>query len=153
MRLESGCNLRGHGMEWRDLLCRLGVAAAMIGTASAEQLPITAYTTADGLAHERVRCIVADSRRFLWFCGREGLSRFDGQEFTTYGAAQGLAIQSINAILETSRGVYWVATNGAGVYRLNPVTLSLLTHGAGRRRRRPTRCRQLVPVHGIPLGR
>jgi ligand-binding sensor domain-containing protein/signal transduction histidine kinase len=119
-------------MVWRSLLRGLGVAAAMIGTASAEHLPITGYTTADGLAHERVKCIVADSRGFLWLCGREGLSRFDGQEFTTYGVAQGLAAPSINAILETSRGVYWVATNGAGVYRLNPVTRGLLTHGTER---------------------
>ncbi len=78
-------------MVWRDLLRGLGVAAAMMGTASAEQLPITAYTTADGLAHERVTCIVSDSRRFLWFCTADGLSRFDGQEFTTYGAAHGFA--------------------------------------------------------------
>jgi ligand-binding sensor domain-containing protein len=104
---------------------------ALATSAQAERLPIKAYTTSDGLGHIRVRCVVADSRGFIWFCGPEGLSRFDGQGFTTYGAAQGLADTRVNDFLETSRGAYWVATNGGGVYRFNPAIQGPLAQRGG----------------------
>jgi hypothetical protein len=40
---------------------------------------------------------VRDSRGFLWFCTREGLSRFLGYTFTTYGTEQGLPNALISA--------------------------------------------------------
>jgi len=95
---------------------------AAIADVHAERLATTKYTTAHGLAHPEVRSIVADSRGFVWFATRLGLSRFDGQRFFTYGIAEGLPISSVNHLLETSRGAYWVATNGAGVCRLNTST-------------------------------
>lgn len=88
--------------------------------ARAEQLPVRVYTSADGLGQNRVKRIVRDSRGFLWFCTADGLSRFDGYRFTTYDAAQGLPYPSINDLLETRRGVYWIASNGGGVFRFNP---------------------------------
>ena len=88
----------------------------------AERLATTKYTTAHGLPHPEVRNIVADSRGFIWFSTRLGLSRFDGQRFLTYGIAEGLPISSVNHLLETSRGAYWVATNGGGACRLNTLT-------------------------------
>ena len=94
------------------LICSLNV--------SAERLPIKTYTTADGLAHNVVNRIVRDSRGFLWFCTREGLSRFDGYSFTNYGLEHGLPSAIINGLLETREGVYWVATAG-GLCRFNPV--------------------------------
>jgi ligand-binding sensor domain-containing protein/two-component sensor histidine kinase len=98
------------------LLCLVTAAAA-----GAERLPIRGYTTADGLVDERIKCIVPDSRGFIWFCGPSGLSRFDGRAFTTYHVPDDLSPNSINDFLETSHGVYWVATNGRGVYRFSPV--------------------------------
>ena len=44
-------------------------------TARGERLPLKAYTTANGLAHNVVNKIVRDSRGFLWFCTNEGLAR------------------------------------------------------------------------------
>jgi ligand-binding sensor domain-containing protein/two-component sensor histidine kinase len=87
---------------------------------SAEQLPVRIYTTADGLPRDLILRIVQDSHGFLWFCTADGLSRFNGYEFTNYGVEQGLPHPVINALLETRRGVYWVATNGGGVARFNP---------------------------------
>ena len=85
----------------------------------AEHLPIKTYSIVDGLAHDAINHIVRDSRGYLWFCTREGLSRFDGYTFTNYGRAQGLPGRDVNDLLETRDGVYWVATD-AGVYRFNP---------------------------------
>ncbi len=89
----------------------------------AEQLPVRLYTTADGLPRDLILRIVRDSHGFLWFCTSDGLSRFNGYEFTTYGVEQGLPNPAINDLLETRHGVYWVATNGGGVARFNPSPL------------------------------
>lgn len=88
---------------------------AAAGAARGEQLPVKNYTTSEGLAHERVRAILRDSRGFLWFGTGDGLSRFDGYGFTDYNSAQGLKQPAINDILETSGGSYWLATNGGAV--------------------------------------
>ena len=87
---------------------------------SAQHLPVRTYTTDDGLPRDLVLRIVRDSHGFLWFCTGDGLSRFNGYEFITYGLEHGLPHPVINDLLETRRGVYWVATNGGGVARLNP---------------------------------
>jgi ligand-binding sensor domain-containing protein len=62
-----------------------------IAPTKAEQLPIRTYTTADGLARDRVYKIVSDPHGFLWFCTYDGLSRFDGYEFVNYSVDAGLA--------------------------------------------------------------
>jgi PAS domain S-box-containing protein len=102
----------------RALACT-GLLSAAYGTAFAQQLPVKSYTTVDGLAHDRVMRIVRDSRGFLWFCTVDGLSRFDGAEFTTYRTEQGLPFPFINDLLEIRPGEYWLATNGGGVVRLD----------------------------------
>jgi len=115
----------------RAMLCRgkrvlvriqflLGVLLLLLTVVPAEQLAVRTYTTADGLPSDFVRRIVRDSHGFLWFCTSDGLSRFNGYEFTTYGVEQGLPHPFINDLLETRSGVYWVATNGGGVCRFNP---------------------------------
>src|SRR5215472_15789543 len=85
----------------------------------AERLPIQGYTTAEGLANNRVKRIRSDSRGFLWFCTDEGLSRFDGRSFTNYTVRDGLPHPWVNDLLETRDGAYWVATD-AGVSRYSP---------------------------------
>jgi len=81
----------------------------------AERLPIKVYTSADGLAHDRINRILRDSRGFLWFATEEGLSRFDGYRFVNYTTQQGLPHRNVNDILETRNGIYFIATsNGVG---------------------------------------
>ncbi len=57
------------------------LVALLFAIAKAEQLPIRTYTTADGLARDRVYKIVSDPHGFLWFCTYDGLSRFDGSVY------------------------------------------------------------------------
>lgn len=108
---------------WTIVRCRRGVAAMLAlfsclpVPARAEKLPTTIYTTGQGLAHNNVQKVVADSRGFIWFATREGLSRFDGYAFTNYGADEGLPGGAVNDILETRDGVYLIATSG-GLARL-----------------------------------
>ena len=84
--------------------------------ASAERLPLRAYTTADGLAHNTVNRIVRDSRGFLWFATDDGLSRFDGYTFTNYSVEHGLPHRRVMDLLETRTGEFWVATFGGLVH-------------------------------------
>ena len=105
------------------VVCRhvLALSSVLLATAGvqAERLPITIFTTANGLAHNTVNRIVRDSRGFLWFCTADGLSRFDGYTFTNFGTDQGLPHSSVNDLLETRAGEYWVATDG-GLVRFDP---------------------------------
>ncbi len=96
------------------------VVGIVAETASAERLPMRRYTSADGLAGDYIASINRDSRGFLWFSTRDGLSRFDGTRFVTYGIADGLPTATVNGVFQTRDGVYWVATNGGGVCRFNP---------------------------------
>ncbi len=104
---------------------RFGLVAVLLvaicaSVARSEQLPVKHYTTADGLGSSKVTHIFQDSRGFLWFSTRDGLSRFDGYSFVTYDTRHGLSAPTINYLIETRAGVYWVATNGGGVCRFNP---------------------------------
>jgi ligand-binding sensor domain-containing protein/signal transduction histidine kinase len=102
-------------MGWRAILLVLAAAAALLRS---ELLPIRTYTTADGLAADRVDCIVSDSRGFLWFCTAEGLSRFDGYRFITYGVDEGLAHRLVSTVMETRAGDHYVGT-ARGISRIN----------------------------------
>ncbi len=107
--------------ELRQTVLLLAVLMAFATDAMAERLPIKTYTTADGLANNRVKRIVQDSHGFIWFCTAGGLSRFDGYQFTNYTVDNGLAAPSLNDLLETSDGDYWIATNSDGLVRFNPL--------------------------------
>src|SRR5215217_7784534 len=56
------------------ILSFLWLLLAVVTYARAERLPIKAYTTADGLANNRIGRILRDSHGFMWFCTANGLS-------------------------------------------------------------------------------
>jgi len=87
--------------------------------ATAVQLPLKSYTTVDGLASDRVACILKDSHGFLWLGTWDGISRFDSYRFQSLATAEGLPGPAVNALLESRDGTYWAATNG-GLARWNP---------------------------------
>lgn len=108
MKTTSGLN--GTGGR-RSALLALAFALSS-PTARGEQLPLKTYTTADGLASDRIHCILPDSRGFLWLGTEDGISLFDGYSFTNYSVAEGLPAASVQALLETRDGTYWIGTNG-----------------------------------------
>jgi len=108
-------------MSWLTYLVSLWLLTA--AAALARQLPLKLYTVADGLAHNVAYCIVQDSRGFLWFCTRFGLSRFDGYRFTNYGPEHGLPNRSVLSLVESGSGAYWAGTtDGVYVHRPRPGT-------------------------------
>src|SRR6188768_3207049 len=86
----------------RAFLCLLTLLVLSTSlTLRAERLPIRAYTTADGLPHNSVMRIVADSRGFLWFCTMGGLARFAGDTCVSFATEEGLPADRVNDLLET----------------------------------------------------
>ena len=76
-----------------------------------------AYTAADGLVADAVRCILKDRHGQLWFATEGGgLSRYDGRQFVTVSDGAALGYYPPLALLEDRHGRLWIATNGGGVY-------------------------------------
>lgn len=100
---------------------RAWIGAAIVGALGmpapvhAQRPALRAYTATDGLAHDRVLSVLADTKGFLWLGTGHGLSRFDGSRFINYGVADGLPASSINTIIEIGDDGYLVGTNGGGV--------------------------------------
>src|SRR5260370_12421021 len=98
-------------MKFRNSGISLLFLIFVSSVAQAERLPLRAYTTADGLAHNEINKIVRDSRGFLWFCTADGLSRFDGYTFTNFGTDQGLPHRNVTNLLKPRQSDFLVATN------------------------------------------
>lgn len=90
----------------------------------AERLPVRIYTSADGLGSSFIDYLMRDSRGFMWFCTRDGLSRFDGSRFVTYRVGDKNSPPGIESIFETRDGTYWLSTTN-GTYRFDSNTVSL----------------------------
>jgi ligand-binding sensor domain-containing protein len=98
----------------------LGLLGHLIaGSAAAEQLPLRAYGIQNGLAGDSVVHILRDSRGYLWFSTTDGVSRFDGERFTSYSTEDGLPHSRVYQSLESRDGTYWFATRG-GLARFIP---------------------------------
>ena len=73
----------------------------------------TNYTTLEGLSHNNVTCLAADASDNIWFGTQEGVSFFDGTNWTVYTTAKnaGLVHNTISAISVVSNGDIWVGTD------------------------------------------
>jgi len=66
---------------------------------------------ADGLASYFVYAIAIDAQGNKWFGTSEGVSKFDGTNWTTYTTANGLVSNSIEAIAIDTQGNKWIGTS------------------------------------------
>ena len=92
------------------MLWMVAWGAVLGGTARAERLPWTSYTTTDGLAGDTIHMLFQDSQGFLWIGTGSGLSRFDGQVFRNYGSADGLPGPKITSLVESTDGRLWLGS-------------------------------------------
>jgi ligand-binding sensor domain-containing protein/signal transduction histidine kinase len=77
----------------------------------------THYTTADGLAGDKLRVIYRSHDGSLWFGTATGMSRYRDGVFTNFTTRQGLSSDVVRAIYEDRDEALWIAT-GAGLNRL-----------------------------------
>ncbi len=78
-------------------------------------------TTKDGLSQSTVKCILQDSRDFMWFGTFDGLNRYDGYEFKVYKNditdPNSLIGNDIITIYEDNEGHLWIGTSiGLSIY-------------------------------------
>lgn len=67
-------------------------------------------TTADGLASSTVKCILIDSKGFLWIGTDDGLNRYDGYGVELFGKDKwaGYDPRAIEQLNEDAQGVVWI---------------------------------------------
>jgi ligand-binding sensor domain-containing protein/signal transduction histidine kinase len=93
----------------------------------------SAFTTDDGLPMNSVTCAAVDKCGHIWFgTWGQGISRFDGKNFTNYSEANHLVASLINSILIDKAGNIWIGTQGRGVSRFDGIkfTSYLLAQGS-----------------------
>ena len=75
----------------------------------------------DGLPGSSVVAIFQDREGVLWFGTWEGVSRYDGERFTTFTTADGLADNTVLAICQDRSGYLWFGTvDGVCRYEAHP---------------------------------
>lgn len=113
--------------SWPRYVCLLFLLMTFAG-ARAERLPMRLYTTEDGLWSGFINHMMRDSHGFMWFCTRDGLSRFDGYRFTNYRIAGGPASQNFTDIFESHDGIFWIILADNLIYRYDPRSPQAATH-------------------------
>jgi ligand-binding sensor domain-containing protein/signal transduction histidine kinase len=68
------------------------------------------YTLHDGLAQMQVMSVLESRHGFIWAGTKNGLSRFDGQQFRSWSGADGLPAFPIRAMTEDHEGRLWIGT-------------------------------------------
>ena len=73
------------------------------------------YTSESGLANSQINYIYQDKNGFMWISTENGLSRFDGINFSTFRSDRSLptaiASNMVLTTFEDSHGVFWVGTS------------------------------------------
>jgi ligand-binding sensor domain-containing protein len=91
---------------------------------------ITNYQTTDGLLSNFVKTISTDNIGNIWIGTINGVSKFDGTNWTCYTKSDGLADNSINYIYFDTENNIWFCTMG-GVSEFNGTTWTTYTTADG----------------------
>ena len=89
------------------------------------------FDVTDGLAGPMVISMLQDRTGHLWFgTYNNGVSRFDGQQWTNFDTDDGLAHNQVNSIHQDGDGDLWFATNG-GISRFDGATWTTYNAASG----------------------
>ena len=98
-----------------------------INNVYSQELPncqVEHYGLANGLSQRSVMGIIQDKKGFMWFSTWDGLSKFDGHNFTSYKSNKKdnvmLKSNRIDKIAEDIFGYIWVHTYGRETFRFDP---------------------------------
>lgn len=105
----------------------------------------------EGLPNSSVRCMMQDSRGFIWMGTLNGLCRYDGISFTTYRPRQGSALslsdRRIYEIVEDKHGFLWIST-GADRYDCFDLSTEQFVDLLGKNRTREKYSRHMFASNG-----
>jgi len=104
-------------MAKRILIILVILVASMVSYAGITLPPYKLYTLRDGLPQMQIWSMFQDSRGYMWFGTKGGLSRFDGHNFVNFTEKDGLPENQIEQIAEDYSGKIWIVTRrGLSVY-------------------------------------
>lgn len=88
-------------------------------------LNITTLTDRNGLSQNTVRCMLQDSRGFLWMGTINGVNRYNGKEFMTVqlpvdSTFNSLSDKRISRIIEDKNGFIWIRTFSNTLFCYDP---------------------------------
>ncbi|WP_232468374.1 hybrid sensor histidine kinase/response regulator transcription factor [Alkalitalea saponilacus] len=110
----------------RKILMLIAVMPVVLFSQVSENYTWTRYTTEDGLSQNTVMSIHQDKKGYMWYATWDGLSRFDGYNFTTYKVRPGdnvfLTSSRIDRLLEDKYGYIWLWAYGKNVSWFDPST-------------------------------
>lgn len=112
----------------RPILHKLILAGIVLvqNAAAQSDFQIKKFGFREGLSNNEVTAIIQDKRGFIWIGTRDGLNRFDGNEFKPYkeNSKPGyrLSSSSVEDLFEDGQGNIWIGTKTGGVDRYDPVT-------------------------------
>lgn len=83
-----------------------------------------------GISHNLTRCIMQDSKGFIWFGTMFGLIKFDGINYTAYrnhpGDTLSLSHDDILCMIEDRNHYLWIGTRGGGLNRFDQRTKTFI---------------------------
>src|SRR3954468_9684181 len=103
----------------------LFISTVWYAAGAAQNAPIhfTSLSSKDGLLSNVVNAIIKDSLGLMWFATDDGLTKFDGANFTVYrsntGDTNSLRSNSVLSLFEDKRGNLWIGTSGGGLSLYN----------------------------------
>ncbi len=81
-------------------------------------------TIDDGLSNNSINCILQTKDGFLWIATKDGLNRYDGQNFKIYkndpAIKNSLPENYVMSLMQSSDGTFWVGTWGGGLCKFDP---------------------------------
>jgi len=88
-----------------------------------QEIKFEHISLAQGLSQSSVRCILQDSKGFMWFGTEDGLNRYDGYNFKVFRKdpqnANSLSDNSVRFIYEDRSDVLWIGTKGGGLNKFD----------------------------------
>lgn len=89
-------------------------------------------TVDQGLSNNSVYSISQDKRGYMWFGTRNGLDRYDGQEFKSYEILKdGLQGNNVQSLLCHDNGELWIGLRTGGLAIFDPVSESISQYDLG----------------------
>jgi len=106
---RGAVNRRG---AWRGLVAAAALAVSTTLPAAAQLVPVQVLSVGDGLPQSQVTALARDRLGYLWVGTRGGLSRFNGDTFSTFTVRDGLPANRVHHLTVDSAGRLWIGTGG-----------------------------------------